>query len=246
MINAHPEACIAVEADVLSNIRKGYDRRSVFTTLVTQAYFVSEILGNRSAGYDYTSGSGGQGRYETLHVIGDKMGPRALGHLHADPGLSGALEEFTGLPLKLIHVIRNPFDSVATMYNRAYEVHREERVSGVARLNLGVLRSRVNAYLTRTQWMMDLKARDELEILDVFHEDFLANPEGELRAILEFLGLEGSNRYLRGCAAVTLKEPRMTRFSIPWPEREKEQVFSGIENADFLSHYRFTDPTASD
>lgn len=64
----------------------------------------------------------------TLHVakqvIGDKKGGRTTRLLASNNNLLGNMSKTVNLPIKIIHVVRNPFDNIATMVLRKLKINR--------------------------------------------------------------------------------------------------------------------------
>ena len=240
MLDAHPNMAIPMEADALRMVEMGADRRTLFKGLIMRSTFVATFLGNRWTGYDYAVPGGHQGRWERLLVIGDKQARRTLARIHHKPELLDRLRDTVQCELRILHVIRNPFDSIATMHNRNRSVMKARRRAGTTDLVLPhVLDRKIAAYFDQSRRMEDVRTTRNLEILDIYQEGYLEEPIGSLATIVDFLGLSASDDYLQRCASVALSEPRRSRFSIEWPPGSIASVRSRIRAFETLCRYDF-------
>ena len=240
MLDAHPDMAIATEGDAVRMIELGADRRALFKALTMRSTFMATVRGNRWSGYDYAVPGGHQGRWERLRVIGDKQGRRTLVRIHENPELFHRLRDTVECDLRLLHVIRNPFDSIATMHNRHREVRKERGRAGAPGVVLpDRLHQKIEAFFEQCRRMKEVRTALELEMLDIHQEAYLEEPIGGLARIVDFLGLSASDDYLQRCASVTLKEARRSRFSFEWPPGFIASVRSRMKEYETLSRYDF-------
>jgi len=113
MLDAHRHAVISHELDAPRLILAGCDRDELYSRILARAAWFN-LRGNRTA-YRYQIPNRWQGRFETLRVIGDKGGGWAAQWLGKHPDLLQRIRDTVGVPLRLIHVVRNPFDNVAAI-----------------------------------------------------------------------------------------------------------------------------------
>lgn len=139
IIDAHPRAIVANEYNLLKRIQRSspesiIDRGS---TLQSKVSIIEGILGNSrgcadrrvQAGYNYSIGGGWQGRWQLpLKVVGDKKGGDTARQFAINfPESLEALAHFRSLgqkappfKYKMLRVIRNPWDQIASAFARAY------------------------------------------------------------------------------------------------------------------------------
>jgi hypothetical protein len=129
------------------------------------------------------------------------------------------------VPVRLIHVVRNPFDVVARMLTRA------QKESTVASTTKYVARlARANARLIDA---------GRQPVLTVRQEEIVADPRGTLRRACELLGVEPTAEYLDACASIVFDAPRRSRELIEWSEADRAAVEALIESRSFFSGYSF-------
>ena len=117
MLDAHPNMVVAQELDALRCLSAGMDRQLIFHFLLENARRFTE-QGRKWNDYSYGVPNQWQGRFDRLEVIGDKKGGRSSTHLLRQPEALDQLRRVVGLPLRLVHVVRNPFDNIATLASK--------------------------------------------------------------------------------------------------------------------------------
>lgn len=220
-INAHPDAVVSHELDAAAQIERGVDRDRLYARILTRARWF-HLRGDRS-NYSYVVPGGWQGRYRRLRVIGDKRGGAVTRAIAADPDFLVRTRRLVGVPLRLIHVTRDPWDSIAA-------ISRWHRLSPEASAELYFEHCRTTARLG------ELCECDEL--LSVSHENLLATPEPELRRIAAFLGLEPDQRFLAGCGELLFERPTRSAESFDWPAGLSAAIGDRVADIPHLAAYR--------
>ncbi|MBW3641785.1 MAG: sulfotransferase [Actinobacteria bacterium] len=225
LLDAHPDAAIAHEADILRYVQARFGRLQVYSLALESS---RRYRDKREIVYDYTVPGQWQGRYRRLRVLGDKKGGRSTRRLAGSPGLLDRLQATVGVPTRFIHVARNPFDNITTILQR----------SGPD----GSLAAAVAEYLQLCATVAHLRVRlGPEQVLDVRHEALLGAPHLKLLEVCTFLGLEAEPAYLDDCAAILYAAPRRTRHHVPWPPEIMQEVNQAIDRFEFLHGYTFDD-----
>jgi hypothetical protein len=220
LIDAHPHAVISHELHAVKRYVDGATRDALFTEIFA--------LAQRQArdGRDSPRAGGGRYRHQLegqrkagsggVLVIGDKKGA-GTAWAFARAGLDSieAFRAFLGVPLKMIHVIRNPFDIVAAGMARGGSrfPHVLPIVAAIRRRSLG------------EDW------------LDVHHEDVIADPRRAMTRVLDFLGLPPDAAHLDACEAHVFRAAHQRRFEVAWPDGARERLEETIARYDFLARY---------
>ena len=181
-------------------------------------------MGRLWTGYDYSVPNQFQGRFSQLKVIGDKQGGGSTRRLRDDLGLIERLRRVVGVPIRVLHVTRNPFDNIARMTVKSQFDLRNtiERYSGLCE-GVSAIRGRLS--------------REEL--LDIRYEDFLEAPSASLAAICRFLGVNAGREYLEDCASIVEPPAKKARDLIDWTEEDRERVSAIIARHTVLEGYSF-------
>lgn len=244
LLDAHPEITISTEADVFKLVKQGFGRNALYYFLEVWSKFISKVLGNKWTGYDYHVPGWYQGKKKKPLVIGDKKGSSALRWISANPQLPFKLAQKTKIPVKYVHVVRNPFDNIATMHNRDPEVrnvtNRNTKTSEKSgTLSKTLLSRKINVYFRKAKSVKKMIKTKEVDIITIRHEDLISNPRRTLRKLVKFLGVNPSKEYLNACAGIIFENPHKSRNSIEWPDDLKEKVMRKSSRIPFLKTYRF-------
>ena len=227
LLNAHPDVVIGQRIRVLRHVGFGYRRLQVqgMVMLAEHRFSGSGRIGSKR--YDYSVPGQWQGRFRTIRVLGD--GNVTNDTLRARPHLLGRLREVIGLPVLVIHVVRNPFDNIATMSVRN-------------RVSLGAAADR---YFDLCDGATAVRAdcADE-HWADVRHEALLEDPQGCLAGLCRFVGVPPDDDYLDACAGVLYKSPHRSRNDVDWPAELRSSVAERSAAYPFLSGYAFDEPQA--
>jgi hypothetical protein len=225
LLNAHPEMVIAHEADSLRYVRPGITRNQLFAILLERDREFASVE-RRWNGFDYSLPGLDQGQFTRLRVIGDKHAGRAARRLRDEPELLNQLRDLTGVPIRALHIVRNPFDNIASIArNRELPVQNAIEIYRDLGIAVDGVRSRL--------------APDELH--DVAYELILSDPRREISAILEFIGVGGTDAYLSSCASLVDSGGRSSRSTVSWSADERRQVEEIIVSRPALAGYRFED-----
>jgi hypothetical protein len=66
--------------------------------------------------------------FGVLKVIGDKKGGKATKFFSRMEEVTNEILDEINLPVKLIHMVRNPYDNIATMILRSMKIHTQDAI----------------------------------------------------------------------------------------------------------------------
>jgi hypothetical protein len=225
LLNAHPEIVISHELDALHYAARGISREALFALILRRERWFARAH-QMWEDYDYSVPNQWQGRYSQMKVIGDKKGGTSTKRLRANPELLELLQQTVQLPIRIIHIVRNPFDNISRISlrsGRSIEMAARRYFESANTNNLMLQKSNPRNVLTYR------------------HEQFIASPTESLGKLLEFVGLGSDKAYLSDCASIVFPEPRRSRFDIAWSRRHIDAVSSELSKYPFLQGYTFND-----
>jgi Sulfotransferase domain len=223
LLDAHPDVVIAHELDVAGLLRWNF-RDAQILSLILRRTRESAAGGSRSGGgYSYPVPGQWQGRFRCLRVIGDKKGAGTVRHLREQPELLDRLRALSGGNLRAVHVVRNPYDNIASMVLRGESVELDKAVKAYFSLAEGCRRLLGNL--------------SPEEQVTVYHEDFRRDPRSHLKDLCHFVGVEAPDDYLDACARVVEPAPHRTSGSIAWPPEVFDEVHRRAAAVPHLRRY---------
>ncbi len=219
LLDAHPEAVMGNETLSSQEFWRERDRRSILEEIAANSDR-HRNSGKEWEGYQY--GIRGSDRKSVVRLAGDKIWNPATLLLHGDHALWPRLEETLGVPVRALHVLRDPFDVVATMSLR----------SGAS------LGDRIRWYFMHCEAVMALSERlDESTLRTVRLEELIARPGEEMTALCGWLGLDAGEDYLNACRERVFARPRRTRSDVSWEAEEIRMMVERAGDYSFLHPY---------
>lgn len=232
LLSAHPDAVLAHELDALRYVRSGLSRDQLFhLILASDRAFTGDHASKTQQGYAFAVPGMWQGRHRRLRLVGDKHAGTSTRALVSRPELLSKLAAVVAVPVRLVHVVRNPWDNIATIAKRS------ERS----------LETASASYFRRCQTIQSIKTRitsgpgiaGDVSLSHVHHESFTADPTTDLARLCRFLGLDAESDYLAACASIVFETPHRTRAEASWPQGLVDGIGQQASRFDFLSSYTF-------
>ncbi len=221
LLDAHPDAVVSHELDTLGFLQAGFSRSQIFS-LILENSRQAAAEGRTQTGYSYAVPGGWQGRVRTLRVIGDKRAGGSGRRLLRRPALVDRLQRTVGVPVRFLHVLRNPFDNISTIAVRGRMTPREA----------------CEVYFPLCDGVAGVKSRvPPGAVLDVRHESLIADPRTALRGLCGFLGIEASDGYVERCASIVFASPHQSRREVEWSADLHDEVSRRMRAYPFLEGY---------
>ena len=288
-MDAHPHMIIAHEFMLFTKwkeMEEEYQRSDQYNSLKTKSTLFRNLYWDsyvdaehgwrsgqlRNKNYTLTIDSHWQGRYDGyISVIGDKSGGATTSVYTSSPQkfqrYLADLKRTVGVPVKVLHVVRNPFDMIATdaLYS---EGKRQRSKTGVRQAvfvsnfkkRLGDLKAagkldEFKASRLNNQTLLESRTKSisrlangnrniirligEENVLELHNSDLVNDPMSTLTRICSFLDIDCSHNYLKVCADKVFKIVSNTRELVVWPSSTRQKVEDLIKLNSFLSRYTF-------
>jgi hypothetical protein len=232
-IDAHANACISLEENILDLVAAGVTRDELYRRIIRNSARNKE---RTWTGYSYRVEGQQQGTSQNLKVIGDKQAGIYTTHLAQNKDLYRNLSSIVEVPVKAINSVRNSYDVIATRFrwqSRKRNLLEQGRVELLERI--------VEDHFAIYDAVEIFRMQSGCAMLDIKHESFIRDPSGTLRHICDFLGLEADDRYLSDCICIVNKEPHESRFEFAWHDRHIEEIARRMENYSYLANYHYED-----
>lgn len=251
MLDAHPHIVIAHEYSLFSQWKQEpklhSDKRWLLSTLYTNSKYNS-MHGLRTKyatkkGYSLAIPNWWQGKYDRrIHVIGDKAGGMTA-QMYRKSHTSfmstyHQLEKTVGVPISVIHVLRNPYDNIATMV--LYNTHMKQSVNVTNKyVDDLTLTEHIISYFKQVQSVVDMIKKVPLDAIEVHAIDLISNPKVIMRKICNQLRVECMENYLHMCAVSTYVSESRSRELVHWTASNIQLVAEYIQKFNSLKRYDF-------
>jgi hypothetical protein len=236
LLNAHPEILIAHELDAVGYVEHHFGRTQVFALLLERDRDFAS-MDRRWMGYDYVVPDQFQGRWTRLRVIGDKRARTATYRLAQAPHLLDRVRRVVGVPIRVVHVTRNPYDNVVTMARRTAAARGRGAGPDGPRVAAD-LSDAIDRYGQLCGWVDAIRRRlGAEELYEIGYETFVGRPAESLTALCSFLGVDAGESFLADCAGVVWPQVRRRRDVVEWSEADRGRVDELIGAHPFLGGY---------
>lgn len=230
LMDAHPHMVISHELDILRMVNTPIGKLGLYGRIFNKSRWFARNDAQWQT-YSYQVPTGWQGKFEKLLVIGDKKAHHSLVLLHRDPSLLRRLEQKVKVPIRILHVIRNPFDNITTKARKGAQRQLEASPEK--------LREVSDVYFRNIQMVEDLKKEGHFAVHEIQFETFLDQPEKELKSLCAFLGTTCPPDYLADCLTLVNPQAHQSRHDIEWPDDLKKDVLQRASQFACLRDYRF-------
>jgi hypothetical protein len=230
LLNAHPNIVMSNELNALRRLATGLTAKQLYRVicLVSARQVRRGSMGG--GGYSYAVKNQWQGRHKDLSVIGDRKAGATAYEVVRNPRLLEILDRKVQLRKKFIHVIRNPFDTITTTFHKTLPRPGESPDDHLSR--------EITNYFVRCSAVRLIDQTFGADsIYYLHHEQLIADPMKQLKALCEFVGVEPIVDYLNDCSAILQKSPNQSRKLLAWPERHIAAMYQGMENCPWLCGY---------
>lgn len=193
--------------------------------------------------YSYNVPGAWQGSFNgKIKVIGDKKGGGTTMELTERPEKFKILKEINetvGIPLKFLHVIRNPFDVISTWVLRLFN-KRLQANDGETKLNKpGALDGAIKSFFELIETNERILYEYGDAVLNVMSHDLISKPKETMKRICFFLSVTCDDNYLAQTEKILFARPSHTRKTVAWSQNQKERVHNEMQKYSYLSSFKF-------
>jgi len=236
LLDAHPNIVMGMEWRVLPHIKLGYSRNQIFYSLINNSRRFRKEKRNVWSGYSYYVSGLYQGRYKLIELVGDKHGGGTSIFFRNNPDSLELLKRTIPDPLFFIHVMRNPYDVITTMTTRFLK--NKEGRKEIHPLDLIPF---IKQFFEKAETVDKIKKESDIPVYDLYHEEFIRDPQNELRKLLDFLNITADSNYLQACAGIVNDSPNKSRKNANWNPELIDFVKKEMQRFEFLKNYIFED-----
>ena len=255
ILDSHPHMIVSNELHLFNMLNKtscaATDKSFLFNQIWNKSYTqATTTLKDPSKGYTLAIDGLYQGSYAShIDVIGDKMGGSTVALFLSNPEQFerhlNKLRSLLNLPIRVFHVIRNPYDNIATkslhialklQYSRFAAVKKE---NVTVTINDELIDKQIAQYFQFFKASETLKHMYKMDMLELHNIDLIANPKTVIREMCDFLAVHCSDDYLVAASNKVFNAESKTRYNIKW---KNEQILLVKENIQkFKTLHRYLD-----
>lgn len=168
-------------------------------------------------------------------IIGDKTGHRNTLNVHNNPQVLGKFKSFIDLPMKWIHVVRNPYDNLSTWSRLEYDIKQRKGINTTQAKELDIV---IEEYIQLNETIVKLKRSEN--ILTVHHEFVITRMHNTLEEIANFLEISFDPIWRDNVRNSVWNKPRVTRRQIKWESEQRITIQKIINKYPWLNGYAYS------
>ena len=251
MLDAHPNVIVAHEYFLFNKLKESPElvsRKVLYNQLYSNSYANAKrgwrTTQQTQKGYSISIGGSWQGRFTRLKVIGDKCGGDMTRMYHKSRAnlrtLYRMLKANVKVPIKVLQVVRNPYDMIATLALYRGSGMRDVKVNATKTHKYSdskVIRGAIKSVLDISKAIIRMVPDVGLSPLEVHCEDLISHPSKTISDICQFLDLECSPDYLQMCVDKTFKNVSESRHLVDWDPNTLPSLINNIKKYPFFHRY---------
>jgi len=164
-----------------------------------------------------------------IHVIGDKTGHRTVEYLTDNPEQLDHLKNISLWPIKWIHVVRNPFDCLATWTKKNFDSRKGQKSIDKE------FKGAFNKFKALNDKIVELKKTED--VLTLVHEKVVVAKDKTMQQLCDFLEIEKTDEWRQRVVKTLWNKPRITRRKISWNPPMLAQVTKSTKQYPWLRGY---------
>jgi len=197
---------------------------------------------NKTSNYGYAVPNQWQGNYDGyIEVIGDKSGAFTAGAMLQEDAVDAVrlLEKVSGAKVKFVHVVRNPFDNLATMTLEQAGVNKRDGPHQTKVNSPDVLNDQIKRYFHWAAGCNKARMAFPGQVIDIPSMEVVKHPADTLRKICAFLEITCSEDYIQDCGNTVDPVPSITRDFVVWTDKQKQSVYEQMKHFSFFDNYSY-------
>ena len=256
VMDAHPNMLISNTLFLLQSCafrgvgeRLFENKTHLFNTIYRDSYLLSKCGArngtNSSKGYSLEVNGQWQGKFSQLRVVGEKSGGSTAQMLLLDKGITcwKHFVDSIGIPIVAIHVVRNPYDMIATesLYrlSKVKEMKASDLVFGKLRPGLSMLTEEAQRVFKQANSVERFSKK--VPVVEIHIEDYIKDPKSAVRKICNGLGLPCPADYVQECYNKAYGSVSRTRDLIEWEPEVIESIQTNMMKIPFFHGYTLED-----
>jgi hypothetical protein len=212
MLNAHPSVVCSNQMFIIQDV----DKKNLEGLLST-------IETGSSAGYWKPEVKIASPPKTDLYVVGDKTGHRTVEYLIDNKEQLDNLKKIIPWPIKWVHVVRNPYDCMATWTKKNVDNKKKQGIRTPVEEEFKLAFAKFKAL---NEKITGLKKTED--VLTLLHEKVIVNKDHTMQQLCNFLDIEKTGEWRNSVVKTLWKKARITRRQISWTPFMKNSVMNYV------------------
>ena len=187
------------------------------------------------------------GMYKNLRVIGYKSAASATGMYRGNPNqFKKVYKQFSHtlqIPIYAIHVVRNPYDMIATKFIHKSRSRNKGQVSQPSESKDSA--EMLMGSISKVFWLADgvlnmtMDPELDLKVLEVHNADYVKKPAETVKRICAFLEVDCPEGYVQACQEKAYTSVSKTREAVNFPKQMVTEIAQKLKKYPFFRRYAY-------
>ena len=255
LIDAHPNIVLSHAFLLFKRLSdkpsEEVNRMAFFQEIYKKSYEYLRVSADKGGkGYSLDVPGAWSGTFNHLKVIGDKSAKATTNAYLRYPGLFkplySKLQGVARVPVHVIHVVRNPFDMIATLALISQRIGlngrqvREKMFSEENKMNnSNHLEKVAKQYFEQARAVYEMVPLCNMTILEIHNKDLVKHTRDTILKICSFLEVDCPGDYIDACVNKVYNNVSMTRNFVHWPMELKVWIEEHMQLYPFFERYSF-------
>lgn len=187
-----------------------------------------------------------QGIYTgNISVIGDKSGGMTTNIYKSKRKkilrIYKEMERVLKVPVIAVHVVRNPYDNIATMLLYNNRIKKTDLSITRPYSNPIGLELQIESYFRKVASVINFIQDLHLDVIEIHNVDLINDPVNVIESLCDKLELVCSKKYITVASEAVFKHVSRSRHLIKWSPELIDVVRNKSKNYQFLRRYSFFD-----
>ena len=187
------------------------------------------------------------GMYKNLRVIGYKSAASVTGMYRGNPNqFKQVYKQFAHtlkIPIHAIHVVRNPYDMIATHFMCKSRFRSKGQVSqpSESKDSANMLVGSMSKVFWLADGVLDMIMDPELDlkVLEVHNADYVRKPAETVKRICAFLEVDCPEGYVQACKEKAYTRVSKTREAVLFPKQMVTEIGQKLKKYPFFRRYAY-------
>lgn len=217
LLDAHSNVLISNELNLVRFYLAGEDWKTILGRILDNSDRFQRKP--KWSGYNYKITAQGE---KNIKIVGDKKAGRSVKYWQTNNKLYKDIQEWSPIPIKIIHCVRNPYDTIArkVLKNKNTVSHNTNRYFELEK----------GASIAKAAFNKD-------NYHTVYLEDWIKRPKENLIELMNYLDLSCDKHYIENCLSILFNEEKKARSEITWKEEEIKKIAELSQDFSHLHYY---------
>lgn len=225
ILNANPNVHCSNQLNLLNDFEKYESANNLFNSI--ENYSIKPNTWKSTTQIQHV-------KKRDIRVVGDKTAHRTTEIIENNPVRLGEFKAFVNLPIKWIHVVRNPWDTISTWSKLNHENKIKNGKKSSLKKEVDMI---IEKYTLLNETIKKLKRSEDMLVVN--HEKLITKMHNTLEEMCSYLEISFDPIWRDNVRNAVWNKPRITRKQIKWEPYQIMEVDNIVKVYPWLKGYDY-------